>query len=240
MSRTRRDSHPTRRSRIQLYLFLLPLSSPPGTLPLPSSKYTNPRPRDAEKRRPGRLQLRRHSPGARARPHPSPAATAGPAPGLSLTDPGRCLRRRRRRRRARRQEAWQTLTAQRSIPPGPKLRPLGFLDPCAHSKSRASPSSQLTAAHAAPPTRACATRRASGEGGAESAQSGLPGGRGRPLLVHQHHLHHLHHLHPLSSQLGTSSSPLVPHRFPRFRLPQLLAPTFPLQVLTAQFSGKSF
>lgn len=185
MSRTRRDSHPTRRSRIQLYLFLLPLSSPPGTLPLPSSKYTNPRPRDAEKRRPGRLQLRRHSPGARARPHPSPAATAGPAPGLSLTDPGRCLRRRRRRRRARRQEAWQTLTAQRSIPPGPKLRPLGFLDPCAHSKSRASPSSQLTAAHAAPPTRAqrCAPARRGGpreRAGPRARRAGFRvGGAGR-------------------------------------------------------------
>lgn len=95
-------------------------------------------------------------------PAPAPILPRRPPQGqlraeLSFTYPGRCLRRRwqrRRRRQVRRQKAWQTLTAQRSIPPRSKLRPLGFLDPCAHSKSRASRSSQLTVAHAAPPTRA--------------------------------------------------------------------------------------
>lgn len=84
----------------------------------------------------------------------------------------------------RRWEAGQTLTAQRSIPPGPKLRPLGFLDPCAQSESRASPSSQLTAAHAAPPTSRGRDGRRSGRGWEEAARAsgwaGLsaPGGTG--------------------------------------------------------------
>lgn len=82
----------------------------------------------------------------------------------------------------RRWEAGQTLTAQRSIPPGPKLRPLGFLDPCAQSESRASPSSQLTAAHAAPPTSRGRDGRRSGRGWG-GKQRALPGGRGFPSPV---------------------------------------------------------
>lgn len=121
---------PSKKDSNVQHFCLLPLSSPPGTLlSLFSSKDINPRPRDAESPHPGRLQVRRHSLGPRAAPilPRQPLQWQLPA-GLSLTDPGRCLRR-RRRRLVRRQEAWQTLTAQRSIPPGPKLRPLRFPDP---------------------------------------------------------------------------------------------------------------
>lgn len=52
-----------------------------------------------------------------------------------LTDPGRCQTRKWRQSQVRRHTAWQTLTAQRSIHPEPKPRPLGFLDPSAHGAS---------------------------------------------------------------------------------------------------------
>lgn len=117
----------------------------------------------------------------------------------------------------RRWEAGQTLTAQRSIPPGPKLRPLGFLDPCAQSESRASPSSQLTAAHAAPPTSRGRDGHRSGRGLEEAARAsgwaGLPapGGAG-----------------PGSPDTGTRPRPQIP----AIQAPQLPAPT-------ASFIGQS-
>lgn len=118
----------------------------------------------------------------------------------------------------RRWEAGQTLTAQRSIPPRPKLRPLGFLDPCAQSESRASPSSQLTAAHAAPPTSRGRDGRRSGRGwGGKAARASgwaglpVPGGAG-----------------PGSLDTGTRPRPQIP----AIQAPQPPAPT-------ASFIGQS-
>lgn len=231
MTRTRCDSHP-RRTTLLPSAIEFPAWAPS---PLPSSKVTNPRPRDAESPHPGRLQVRRHSLGPRAAPilPRRPLQCQLPA-GLSLTDPGRCLRRPRRRRQVRMREAWQTLTAQRSIPPGPKLRPLGFLDPCAQSESRASRSSQLTAAHAAPPTRAQSRRGpASGVGGAESARRAgfRVGGACRSTR---------RTCGGSTATRAVPAHPKITHRFQPFRLPHAPALTFALQVLTVQFSGKFF
>lgn len=113
----------------------------------------------------------------------------------------------------------QTLTAQRSIPPGPKLRPLGFLDPSAQSESRASPSSQLTAAHALRLRRAVVT--AAEEGGAGSKQRALPRGRGFPP--------------PAPGGTGPGS-PATRTR-PRPHIPAIRAPQPPAP--TASFIGQS-
>lgn len=117
--------------------------------------------------------FRRHQPWARRCGHPAPRPAAAPTPQSRPPRPppsfpgGHCSASSRQGCRSLTREGVseaaagaevgsradvQTLTAQRSIPPGPKLRPLGFLDPSAQSESRASPSSQLTAAHGAPPT----------------------------------------------------------------------------------------
>lgn len=75
----------------------------------------------------------------------------------------------------------QTLTAQRSIPAGPKLRPHGFPRPQRlRSKSRASRSSQLTAARAASPTRAPLRSRSCRRSGDLPGGAGPGGPPGRP------------------------------------------------------------
>lgn len=89
---------PKKDPKIQYFFLPSALSSPPGPLPPPSTKDTNPRLGDAESPHPGPLQVRRHSLGPRAAPIlPRWPLQCQLPTGLSLTDPRRCPRRRRQR-----------------------------------------------------------------------------------------------------------------------------------------------